>query len=54
MTMIYCVSLDEVSTTNINVRKRQIVKIAHIIINTIAYSTPTDPGTYRVPYDPKI
>jgi hypothetical protein len=52
MTMIYCVSLDEVSTTNNNARKGQIVKIAHII-NTIAYGTPTDPGTYRVPYDPK-
>jgi hypothetical protein len=52
MTMIYCVSLDEVLTTNKNARKRQIVKIAHII-NTIAYGTRTDPGTYRVPYDPK-
>jgi hypothetical protein len=52
MTMIYCVSLDEVSTTNKNARKRQIVKIAHII-NTISYGTPTDHGAYRVPYDPK-
>jgi hypothetical protein len=52
MTMIYCMSVDEVSKTNKNARKRQIVKIAHII-NTIAYGTPIDPGTYRVPYDPK-
>jgi hypothetical protein len=51
-TMIYCVSLDEVSTTNKNARKRQIAKISHII-NTIAYDTPTDPGTYRVPNDQK-
>jgi hypothetical protein len=52
MTTIYCVILDEVSTTNKNARKGQIVKIAHIL-NTIAYGTPTDHGTYRVPYDPK-
>jgi hypothetical protein len=48
MSMIYSISLDEVSTTNKNARKRQAGKIAEII-NVSAFGKP---GTYKVPYDP--
>jgi hypothetical protein len=52
MTMICCVSLDEVSTTNKAARKRQCKKNAQYI-NTLAYGNDDDPGNYKVPYDTK-
>jgi hypothetical protein len=52
MTMIFCVSLDEVSTTNKAARKRQCKNIAQYI-NTLAYGNDDDPENYKVPYDTK-
>jgi hypothetical protein len=52
ISMIYSISLDEVSRTNKNARKRQAGKISGII-NVSAFGRPGDPGTYKVPFDPK-
>jgi hypothetical protein len=50
MTMVYCASLDEVSTSNKAARKHQAKKI-YGYINIMSYGTPEDPGNYKVPYD---
>jgi hypothetical protein len=52
LTMVFCASLDEISTSNKAARKRQAKKISEYI-NTIAYGTPEDPGNYQVPFDSK-
>jgi hypothetical protein len=45
-------SLDEISTSNKEARKKQAKKISDII-NTRAFGTVEDPGTYKVPFDSK-
>jgi hypothetical protein len=52
MTMVFCASLDEISTSNKAARKRQAKKISEYI-NTMAYGTPEDPVNYQVPFDSK-
>jgi hypothetical protein len=52
MTMIFCVSLDEVSTTNKAARKRQWKKISQYS-NTLAYGAAEYLGNYKVHYATK-
>jgi hypothetical protein len=52
MSIIYSISLDEMSRTNKTTRKCQARNISDII-NVSAYGKPGDPGTYKVPYDPR-
>jgi hypothetical protein len=52
MMMVYCTSLDEVSTSNKEARKIQAKKISDII-NTSAFDTVEEPGTHKVPFDSK-
>jgi hypothetical protein len=51
MYVIYSISLDEVSTTNKNARKRQAGNIAGIT-NVSPFGKPGYPCTYKVMYDP--
>jgi hypothetical protein len=52
ITMVFCVSLDDISTINKTAIKCQAKKISEYI-NTMAYGTPEDPGKYQVPFDSK-
>jgi hypothetical protein len=47
MTMVFCASLDEISTSNKAARKRQSKKISEYI-NTMAYFTPEEPGLKKL------
>jgi hypothetical protein len=51
-TMVFCASLDEISTSNKEARKLQAKKISEYK-NTMAYGTPEDPGNYQFPFDSK-
>jgi ribosome maturation protein Sdo1 len=50
--MIYYMSLNKVSTTNKNVRNQQAMSVSGIT-NVSAFETVSDPGTWKVTYDPK-
>jgi hypothetical protein len=50
MTMVFCASLDEISTSNKAARKRQAKKISEYI-NTMACGRSEDPGNYQVLFD---